>query len=400
MEDINLITPDAQPKKRKSEILIAVVITAVISVFVTLAVVVFFVFGSNRFLKLRELEFYVNNYFYGESDPDAVTDGAMAGYISALGDRFSHYFNSEDTDKRGDELQGNGKGVGIIVTRHPDTGNIYVDKVYDNCPAQKAGVREGDQITAVDGKLVTEVGYSQSVDDIIREIGSTVTFTLLRGNQTLQLEVTYDEFPAQSVFYEMIEGDIGYIDITTFNAETVPQFKNAVNALITDGATALIFDLRGNGGGTVDSVTEMVDFLVPEGIIMTAKYAGGKEKTIATSDAEEVDLPMAVLTDSATASASELFCASIKDFGKGVSVGSTTFGKGVMQSTYYMSDGSSAVLTVAEFFPHSGKSFNGKGIAPDIEITLSEEQLKYFYQLNTDEDTVIQAAVKYFRNEK
>ena len=198
---------------------------------------------------------------------------------------------------------------------------------------------------------------------------------------------------SQTVFYRLLENGLGYVEITSFNGETPSQFKSAVNDLVEKGATALIFDVRGNGGGTVDSVTEMVDFLCPEGTVMTAKYGDGTVETVATSDASEIDLPMVVLTDEATASAAELFTASIMEFGKGVSVGAKTYGKGVMQGTYYLSDGSSVVITIAEFFVHNDVSFNEKGIEPEVSVTLTEEQRIYRYIRPLTEDPVLIAAI-------
>ncbi len=386
---------EIKPKNLKIKLLLTAVITAVISVFVTGLGFFFILFQNDKYVKLRELDFFIENNFYGDVDTDKVMDSILSGYVYALDDKYAGYYNAEDAKIRNDDLMGTAKGIGVIVTLHPDTKNIYVKHVYNECPAKTAGIAVGDQITAIDGKLVTDTGYTEAVDSILREIGETVRLTMLRGEEAFDVTVEYSSFTSQSVFPKMLDSNIGYIEITSFNAETVAQFENAVNKLENDGAIGLVFDLRGNGGGTVDSVTEMVDFLVPEGVVMTAKYASGKEETVAKSDKDEIDLPMVVLTDRSTASASELFTASIKEFGKGISVGTTTYGKGVMQSTYSLSDGSNVVFTVAEFYPHSGKSFNEKGISPDVEVKLNEEQAKYFHQLDEKDDPVIVAAVEH-----
>lgn len=389
-----------QTKKRNNKkLLLTAVITAVISVFISFVVFYFVFLGNGRFLKLKQLDFFVNNYFYGDVDETELTDSVIEGYVKGLGDRFAGYYDVESAEKRADSLNGTGSGIGIIVTQHPDTGYIYVKNVYDGCPAAKAGITVGDQITAIDNISVLETGYSEAVDSIIRELGETVELTLLRGDKTLSVTVEYAEFTTQTVFAELLDSGYGYIEITSFNNETTVQFENTINQLAEQGAKALIFDLRGNGGGTVDSVTEMVDFICPEGVIMTVKYSDGSQEVIAESDKEEVDLPMVVLTDSSTASASELFTASVKEFGKGISIGEKTFGKGVMQTTYNLYDGSSVAFTVAEFFPHSGKSFNEVGISPDIQVTITEEQSKYRYLLSKDADPVISAAVEYLNEQ-
>lgn len=382
----------------RKKILLAAVITAVISVFITSLVFIFFILSGEKSFKLHQLDFIVDRYYYGDVDEEAINNAVISGYVSALGDRFARYYTAQEAQIREETLGGVAKGIGLIVIKEPDTENIYIKHVYDKCPAARAGLKNGDQIVAVDGAAVKKTGYTEAVESIIRNIGDTVLLTVIRNGEEFDVSVEYSEFISQSVFYEMLESKIGYVKITSFNAETVPQFENAVNALASQGAIGLMFDLRGNPGGTVDSVTEIVDFLVPEGTIMTVRYASGEEKIMAKSDADEIDLPMAVLTDGDSASASELFTASIKDFGKGISVGERTFGKGVMQQTYSLSDGSGISITVAEFLSNSKKSFNNIGIEPDIEVVLDDEQKKYLFKLPLKEDPVVTAAEGYLKN--
>lgn len=383
--------------KLKKKILLTAVITAVISVFISFLAFYLIFLSDGRYLKLKQLDFFVNNYYYGEIDSTKINDMLIRGYVSGLDDKYARYFSVEETEERTNDLEGKGQGIGIIVIRYPDSENIYVKNVYDNGPAFNAGIKSGDQIIAVDGASVEQLTYAKALETMMKPVGATMKLTILRDAQTFDVSVTCSAFAAQSVFAKKIN-DYGYVQITSFNSETVLQFENAVNKLVSDGAKALIFDLRSNGGGTVDSVCEMVDFLCPEGDIMTVKYADGKTEVLGESDKEETELSMVVLTDGDTASAAELFTASVKDFGKGVSVGSTTFGKGVMQTTYVFTDGSSVAFTVAEFFPHSGKSFNEKGIEPDVEYTLTEEQLKYIYVTPPEEDPMVSAAVEYLKN--
>lgn len=386
--------PEKKPKNGKKKLIFTVVLTAVITAFITFSFCKsYFYIEPTVNTKLTELRNIVDRYYYGEPDPEMIEKAMLEGYVYGLGDKYSYYFDISDSDKRSEDLKGITTGIGLIVVQHPETKNIYVKNVYDNAPANKAGLRVGDQIAAVDSKLVSELGYAEAVNSISREIGKTVDLTVIRGDKTLNITVTYSEFVSQTVFYRLLENGLGYVEITSFNGETPSQFKSAVNDLVEKGATALIFDVRGNGGGTVDSVTEMVDFLCPEGTVMTAKYGDGTVETVATSDASEIDLPMVVLTDEATASAAELFTASIKEFGKGVSVGAKTYGKGVMQGTYYLSDGSSVVITIAEFFVHNDVSFNEKGIEPEVSVTLTEEQRIYRYISPLTEDPVLIAAI-------
>ena len=386
--------------KLKKKILLTAVITAVISVFISFLAFYLIFLSDGRYLKLKQLDFFVDNYFYGEIDSTKINDMLIRGYVAGLDDKYANYYSVEETEERTNDLDGKGQGIGVIVMKHPESENIFVKNVYDNAPAYKAGIREGDLIVAVDGVAAEQSSYTEAVNSMLKAVGEKMSLTVLRGEETFEVEIICSEFDAQTVFAKQLD-NYGYVKITAFNGETAVQFENAVNQLVGAGVKALIFDLRSNGGGTVDSVCEMVDFLCPEGDIMTVKYANGKTEVLGESDEDEIELPMVVLTDNATASASELFTASIKDFGKGISLGDTTYGKGVMQTTYRFTDGSSVAFTVAEFFAHSGVSFNGKGIAPDVKCTLTEEQKKYNYTAPVEQDIVVQAALEYLQsNEK
>ncbi len=393
MEEKEVSVP-VKPQKTISVTILAVVLTAVISVLASFSFYkAYFTVEPTAYTKLTELQSIIDRYYYGETDPEAIEKAILQGYVYGIGDKYATYLDASDSTLRSEDLKGNATGIGIVVVQHPDTGNLYVKNVYENAPANKAGLKVGDQIAAIDSVPVPETGFSAAVDSIVREIGETVELTVVRGEKTLTVKVTYSEFVSQTVFPRMLDSGYGYVEILSFNDETPAQFKAAVKGLIEQGADALIFDLRGNGGGTVDSVTEMVDFLCPEGTIMTAKYADGSIETVAVSDKEETDLPMVILTDGATASAAELFTASLIEFEKGFSVGAKTYGKGVMQGTYSLSDGSAVVITIAEFFVHNDVSFNEKGIEPEIPVELTEQQKIYRYLLTDSEDPVLQAAI-------
>lgn len=378
-------------KKGIAKYLIVILTTAILSFAVAFVAVYFWLSGDIKYLKLKEMDFFINQ-FYGEVDEEKIADGVIRGYLSAIDDKYAGYFTAEENKERSDRLDGQAVGIGIIVVKHPHNDSIYIKHVYDNCPAAKSGLKDGDEIIAIDGVSIAEQGYEKAVNSILREIGSTVDLLLLRDGEKISVSVEYSKFAAQSVFAKMI-GDYGYIEIVSFNAESIAQFKNAVNSVREKGAKGLIFDLRGNGGGTVESVTEILDFLMPEGVIMSVKYGNGETKTYAKSDDEQVELPMVVLVDNQTASASELFSATVRDFNKGVLIGETTFGKGVMQGTFSFTDGSASVFTIAEFFPNSGESFNNIGLVPDVNVTLTEEQKINFHIMADEEDPVKQAAV-------
>ncbi len=351
------------------------------------------------FDKLYEIDEKIQQYYYGEVDKESLYDGAAQGYISGLGDPYADYSGVEDSELDAAENEGQQIGIGVTVVQHPDNGTIYVARVDAQGPANQAGIRPGDEIIRVDGQAVAEIGYSQAVELLLGDAGSLVTVVVKTTDETgAAVEVPYSiertEFTHTSVYAHMI-GTVGYIQITTFDEATTEQFKTAVQSMIDQGATGLIFDVRNNGGGLVDATAAMLDYLLPEGDIISATYADGTTEVLYTSDASEIDLPMAVLTNGYTASAAELFAAAIRDYDKGVLIGSQTYGKGVMQRTYPLSDGSSVKFTIAAFNPPSGENFNDVGLAPDLAVDLTEEQQKYYYMLSDTEDPVIAAAANW-----
>jgi carboxyl-terminal processing protease len=374
------------------------VLSAVTAAALTLAIVpnsISAFFGRDTaYSKLLQIESLVkNNYYDSESlDEAALADAMAKGYISAVGDKYSYYFSAEENEQLKLSNDGGSVGIGVTIVRHPDTGAVYVVNCSPDSPAGRAGITGGDQITRINGRAVTDIGYDKAVEQIRGEEGESINLTVARGDESFECALVRAQYTVCSVFARMI-GELGFVSITTFNSATVDQFTSAVNDLVSRGAKGLIFDLRGNRGGTVDSVEKMLDLLLPQGTVVSAEYAGGREKALYTSDENEIDLPMAVLIDSDTASAAELFAAAVRDFDKGLLIGTKSYGKGVMQHTYDLSDGSALRITVAKFNPPSGINFNGVGLSPDIEVTLTDEQRERLYILSDDENPYIAAAV-------
>ena len=369
-----------------------IILTAVTTFILTVALFCL-LFLDSKVIKLKLLDYYVSNYYIGEVDSKETENLVMSGYMASLNDKYAAFFATEAAQNRNNRLLGVENGLGITIFLHPDNNTICIKSVSSGSSADKAGLLKGDEILEVDGQNVTEMNYNDAVNLIKRELGKNVDLKINRNNTIMDITAEYSNYTTQSVYYHTIE-DFGYVEIYSFNSQTVPQFKTAVENLVSSGVKGLIFDVRGNGGGTVDSVKEIVDYLVPEGVIMTSVYKNGRTEEL-YSDANEIDLPMAVLTDKASASAAELFSASIRDFNKGALIGTTTYGKAVMQGTYSFPDKSSAVFTIAEFYTHSGETYNQKGLEPDIKVELNDQQIKYFNLLADDEDPVKVAAVEY-----
>jgi carboxyl-terminal processing protease len=345
--------------------------------------------------KLREIEALVDKYYVGDVDSITMADYISAGYVSGLEDKYAGYITALDAEENMNSLIGINTGMGILISQHPDTLNMFVLNVHDKSPAMEAGIKSGDQVVEVDGNVVATYGYTETLQYIkTQPIGTVVGVKLLRNGQTLDVNVTLKSFINQSVFYEVL-GDYGFIHITEFNDNSIEQFRNAVDVMLASNVKGLIFDLRGNGGGTLTSVYHMLDYLIPEGLAVRVEYKDKNQKEVYMSDEREVNLPMVVLTDGNTASASELFTQGLKDYGKAVSIGRLTYGKGVVQRTFTLSDGSLVRFTVGKYYTANGTCLDGIGVIPDIKIELSEEETAYRLVNGLEKDRDYLAAVEY-----
>ena len=386
-------------------------VITIVSFFTVVAIAVTSVFFAFVVVPLREGKLYkynarvleisdlVDKHYIGDIDKQTMIDGLAYGFVAGLNDRYAGYLTVDEAKENTNSLMGYNTGIGIQVTMHPDTFNIYVSEVHKDSPAEKAGMKKGDEIVSLDGKIVKEVGYSAAINYIPTiPIGQKIAVSVLRNGVSLNLEITLSQFISQSVFYEKI-GNLGYINITTFNDKTVEQFKAAVDNLINQGALALIFDVRGNRGGTIGSVCQMVDYLVPEGLVTKIDFKCDELDEVLMSDKHEINLPMAVLTDNKSASASELFTQSLIDYGKAVSIGRKTYGKGVVQRTFTLSDGSQVRFTVAKYYSKSGKCIDGVGIEPTVPVEWTDNELNYRFVNGIRVDKDFLAAQQYLNNQ-
>ncbi|MDD2956103.1 MAG: S41 family peptidase [Oscillospiraceae bacterium] len=343
--------------------------------------------------KLSELDRIARNNYIGEVDEENLNDYIARGYIAGLGDKYARYFDAESYKVYTQELEGRVVGIGVEAKLDP-SGYILIDTVYDDSPAAINGLLPGDLIVKVDEIDVNADTYNQAVEGIRGEEGTRVTLTVRRDNEDTEIPVTRRKVNIPTVFSRLIDGNVAYIRISEFSDSTAEQFSRQVDDLIASGAQALIFDVRNNGGGTLTSVSAMLDKLLPRGTIVSATYKSGKTEVLATSDAGEILLPMAVLTNSKTASAAELFTQALKDYEKAKSVGSTTFGKGSMQEVKKLNDGSAVNLTVATYFPPSGVSYDGVGIKPDYEVQILAELENNLENLNENTDPQLKKALE------
>lgn len=326
-----------------------------------------------KYERLEALDAVVREKYYTKDiDEEQLMDGILKGYVAGLGDPYSKYLTAEEYEALMTKEAGQNVGIGVSVIADED-GNILIKKVDNGAPAQEAGLEPGDVITAVNGESVTEIGYETAVNNVRGEENTDVELNYLRNGLERKITVTRRSYDVSTVSCQMLDGQIGYIRITNFRDNTPDQFQNALDEMLGSGARYLLFDVRGNGGGLLKALEKMLDPLLPEGVIATATYQDGRTETVVFSDAAEIDLPMAVLIDGGTASAAELFSASLRDFGKARLVGTNSYGKGVMQITSRLEDGGGLTLTVAKYQTSISECYHGVGLKPDLEIEAGED---------------------------
>ncbi len=319
-------------------------------------------------------------YFYDDidkNDKDAVTDALIVCYVESVGDKYSVYRTKEEYDFYGDDMSGTFSGIGVSVIYSYIDLTMTVTEVMSGSGAEDAGIKAGDLIIAANGVPVTELGYLETISTIRGEEGTLVDVTVLRGDEEITFSVQRRKIVEESVNYSLGEDKIGYIEISSFKSNTVSQFKDAIDYMVDNGAVGMVYDLRANPGGYLSSVLDMLSYIAPKGTTLVSFTNNYAPSQLSNSE-HVVALPTVVICDENTASAGELFTAAMRDFGKMdlfdvTVVGKTTYGKGVMQTSYGFTDGSAITLTVAYYNPPSGVNYDGIGITPDIIAELEEE---------------------------
>lgn len=340
---------------------------------------------------LNTLAATVNANYYTDIDEQAAMDGALKGYVAGLKDPYSRYMTEEEYEAFQTNESGAMVGIGVTVTPDED-GYLEIQSVTEGSPAETADLKVGDVIFTVNGMDVAELGYEKAVNEVRGAENTTVQLSIRRDKAIYLREVKRENIEVVTARGEMLDDKIGYIRISAFKENTADQFQEAFDTLTARGAKALIFDLRDNGGGLVSSLEQVLDPLLPEGEIAVASYRDGTTQTLIYSDAEECSLPMAVIVNGNSASAAELFTASLSDFGKAEVVGTTTFGKGIMQVTNSMPDGGALTLTVATYRTTLGECYHQVGITPDKIVEAEDYQPDYDHP-DAENDPQLKAAV-------
>ncbi len=331
-----------------------------------------------------------SEYLYEEEiDEKVLKDSLIKGYVAGLGDPYSVYYNEEETKELLETTAGEFEGIGVVLQQEIDTRLITFVTVYPNSPAEKGGLKSGDILYKVNGEDVSVQDLDKVVTKVRGEKGTTVEVTVLRGEalEEVTAELTRDTVEVQTVVSDMKEGKIGYIQITQFDTVTYSQFQKALAELTKKGAKGFVFDVRSNPGGNLDTVCDILDLILPEGTIVYTEDKAGEKEIISSDEKHKLDVPMAVLINGNSASASEIFAGAIKDYELGTLVGTTTYGKGIVQQLFPMTDGTCLKLTISEYFTPKGNNIHEKGVEPDVEIEY------------TKEDNQLEKACEIIRNE-
>lgn len=379
-------------KKQKEAIvkLLSYVLVAALASAVT-----FFICGRGT-SKLTALQTLLEDKFIGEVDTGALEDAAAAAMVNALGDRWSYYIPAEDYASFQEQNQNAYVGIGVTIEYRKDGQGADILQVEPGGSALEAGILPGDILVEVDGKSVLELNGSQVRDLIRGEEGTSVRVAVLRDGQRLEFAPTRKTIQVQVVTFQMLPDRVGLIKINNFNDRCAQEAKQAIDQLIEQGAEALIFDVRNNPGGYVNQMTDLLDYLLPEGrLFYSVDYAGREQKI--DSDAHAIRLPMAVLVNGESYSAAEFFAAALSEYDWAVVAGEATCGKGYFQTSFRFRDGSAVGLSVGKYFTPKGVSLaDTKGLVPEVLVEVDEKTAAMIYAgtLAPEDDPQLQAAIR------
>lgn len=355
--------------------------------------------SADTLSKLEIIEGLIKeNYALDMVDDTTLESGAFRGMIAALGDPYSAYFSQEEMSAQQDKLEGVYYGIGAYVSKDEATGYGVITKVMDDSPSLKAGLMDGDLVKEVDGKSTAGLGLDEIVAIVRGEKDTKVVLTILRGpsdkRQELKITVKRGSVPRQTVYSELLEDDIAYIRIAEFDSVTVDQFIDALATMKGEGMKALVLDLRENPGGNFNACISIGRRILPKGLITYTKSKSGEVQEYTCDGQNELEVPLAVLVDKSSASASEILAGAIKDHKKGVLVGTTTYGKGIVQRYIGLTDGSAVKLTTSKYYTPNGENIHGIGIKPDIEIEFDRD-----LALEKEVDNQLEKALEHLKKE-
>lgn len=327
--------------------------------------------------KLEALEEFIDEYYYNDEDinTDEMMEGMYAGLVDSLGDPYSVYYTAEEWQDLMQETEGIYYGIGAYLQLDLTTGFAKINGVIPDTPAEEAGLRENDIIYMVDGEIVQGLELSEVVSRVKGEEGTIVHLTIYREGEPdyLEIDVERRKIESPTVRYEMYDNGVGYIQITEFDEVTTEQFTEALAVIKGSKAKGLILDLRSNPGGSLPVVVDIARSILPKGLIVYTEDKYGERDEYTCDGKNELDIPLVVLINGNSASASEILAGAIKDYDKGTLIGTTTFGKGIVQRILPLTDGTALKLTISAYYTPKGKNIHGIGIAPDIECEFDSD---------------------------
>lgn len=347
--------------------------------------------------KLSEVDRYVRANEYFDINDDTLNDTIASGYMLGISDRYARYYSAKAYSERVGLANGRLMGIGVAVVKDPSSGYARITRVYDNTPATNVGLEVGGFITAIGDTSTRSMSDAAAMTSaLLGEEGSTVNIkylTPLREEQSF--EIIHANYTSPSIStVRLMDNGAGYLRIDSFTSGTAVEFRNAVNSLTNQGATSLIFDLRDNSGENLNAALVATDYCVPSGLIAQSQDKGGNVADLRMSDENEITLPMVCLVNGSTASGAELFANALRKMAGATIVGSTTAGKGVLLSDpQSLSDGSAVVITVGILLDNEGKNWNGTGLTPDVDASLTNDEQSSYYDFTVDNDPQITKAI-------
>lgn len=350
--------------------------------------------------KMELLMYLVDQYYMNDISVEDMRVGAYKGLLDGLGDPYTCYYTKEEYDSLMESTKGTYCGIGAVVQQNTKTMYITIVKPYVDGPAYNAGMLPGDIIYKVDDVDVTGMEVDNVVSMMKGDAGTVVKVTVVREgvSDPIELTITRAKIEIETVEYEMLDNNIGYVQVSGFDEPTSGQFKEAIKDLQAQGMKGLVIDLRDNGGGLLTTVVDMLDYILPEGMIVYTEDKYGNKEEYRGTDADVLDMPMTVLINGNSASASEIFAAAIQDYEAATLVGTISFGKGIVQSILPLTDGSAVKITIARYFTPKGVCIHGIGVTPDVEVEL-DDALKQLVVIPHDTDNQLQTAIRLLLDE-
>lgn len=345
--------------------------------------------------KAESIQKVIDAYYLEEENVADVKEGVYKGMVDALGDPYSVYFTKEEYDAFKESYTGEYCGIGASLLQDAETGIITIVKAFEGSPAKEAGMMTDDILYKVNGEEVTGQDLSEVVSKVKGVENTTVNITIVRENEEIEMEVTRKTISIPTVESKMLEDNIGYILISEFDEVTTTQYAEAYNSLKSQGMKSLIVDLRNNPGGGLSVVAQILDSILPEGMIVYHEDKNGQREEFKSDEEHKIDIPLVVLVNGNSASASEIFAGAVKDYGIGTLIGTKTFGKGVVQQMLDLGDGSAMKVTISKYYTPSGICIHGTGIEPDIKLEFDAEAYK-----KDESDNQLQKAIEVLKGSK